>query len=276
MARAARSTARSELSLRLGSAAVGLPLLFLVIWAGGNWVAGIASLAALIALNELLVLLRKAGWRPLRFAGLVWGAGLVGAAAIDGWAVLLALAAGAVATLAAAIVTRRSLESVGDWIISSAGVAYVALPLAALVLLRTGDAGLEWLIAAFAITFATDTGAYAVGRVIGRHKMSPSISPGKTWEGAAGGLAACIGATVGLVALLDDLPTVYWAAVVLGGAVGTIAQVGDLLESKLKRLAGAKDSGALIPGHGGLLDRLDSLVLVFPLVYYASRVWPSS
>ena len=79
-----------------------------------------------------------------------------------------------------------------------------------------------------------------------------------------------------MIALIDVLPTVYWAAAALGAAVGVLSQVGDLLESKVKRLANAKDSGVLIPGHGGLLDRLDSLVLAFPLVYYGSKVWPAA
>ena len=105
--------------------------------------------------------------------------------------------------------------------------------------------------------------------------MAPTLSPGKTWEGAAGALLAGVGATIGLVLLLEPLASVLWAAAALGAGVGIVSQAGDLLESKLKRLAGAKDSGALVPGHGGLLDRLDSLVPVFPLVYYASRVWPA-
>jgi phosphatidate cytidylyltransferase len=104
--------------------------------------------------------------------------------------------------------------------------------------------------------------------------MASRISPGKTWEGAVGGLVAGVAATIALVALLDGLPTVWWAASLLGLAIGSISQVGDLAESKLKRMASVKNSGKLIPGHGGLLDRLDSLVLIFPLVYVASRMWP--
>ncbi len=222
---------RSDLRLRVVSAAVGLPLLFLVLWLGGLVFAAVAIAAALIALRELLDLLRRA--RTVRGGGPI---------VLDGVRVL-------------------------------AGVAYVALPFAALIALRLGDAGLQWTALAFLVTFATDTSAYAVGRAVGRRKLAPSISPGKTWEGAIGGLVGAAAATAALVALLGGIETRLLPAIALGLGVGVVAQAGDLLESKVKRMAGAKDSGRLIPGHGGLLDRLDSLLPVFPLVYYASRVW---
>ena len=222
---------RSELRLRVASAAVGLPLLFLVLWAGGLVFAAVAVVAALIALREMLDLLRRA--RTIRGGGPV---------VLDGVRVL-------------------------------AGVACVALPFAALIALRLDDAGLQWTALAFLVTFATDTSAYAVGRAVGRRKLAPSISPGKTWEGAVGGLVGAAAAAAALVVLLDGIESNLLPAIALGLGVGVAAQAGDLIESKVKRLADAKDSGRLIPGHGGLLDRLDSLLPVFPLVYYASWVW---
>ena len=222
---------RSELRLRVASAAVGLPLLFLVLWVGGPVFAAVAIVAALIALREMLDLLRRA--RTMRGGGSI----------------------------------------LRDAAFALAGVAYVVLPFAALIALRLGDVGLQWTALAFLVTFATDTGAYAVGRAVGRRKLAPSISPGKTWEGAVGGLVGAAAAAVALVALLDGIESLILPAIVLGLGVAVVAQAGDLLESKIKRMAGAKDSGRLIPGHGGLLDRLDSLLPVFPLVYYASRAW---
>lgn len=235
----------NELRLRLITAAVGLPLLLAVVWAGGAPFVVVTAAAALLAVRELLGLLRAArvrrgdGGPDSRPRG--QGGGLGGGPR--------------------------------DWAIAAVGFCYITLPLAALGLTRLGDAGLQWVALAFLATFATDTGAYAVGRAIGRRKLAPSISPGKTWEGAIGGLLGAAGATVALVHLLDGIESRVWPALALGLAIGVAAQAGDLLESKLKRVAGAKDSGRLIPGHGGLLDRLDSLVPVFPLVYYASRVW---
>ena len=275
MAPAARAP-RSDLRTRLISAAVGIPILGIVVWLGGFLIAAVAALVVLLALNELLALVRRAGRRPFRNEGTVWGAAVAAAAAFDGVSVMIALGVGAVAVLVAGAVYRRSVLFVGDWALTTLGVAYVSLPLATVVLTREGTAGIAWLALAIGATFATDTGAYAIGRAIGRHKMAPRISPGKTWEGAAGGLVAAVAATVAIVAIAGGLTNAFWQAAALGTGIGVVGQMGDLLESKLKRLAGVKDSGVLIPGHGGMLDRLDSLVLVFPLVYYASRAWPAA
>ena len=270
----ARAT-EDRLQTRLISAGVGIPALLLAIWAGGYWTSAVAALAALLAVRELGALLRGVGLRPLQEEGAVWGAAVVLLAPSGGRNVLLALATGAVAVLIVAVATRRSTASLGDWMTTLAAMAYATLPLTALVLLREGEAGVAWLLVAFFATFATDTGAYAVGRLAGRHALAPRISPGKTWEGAGGGLVAGTGAAVALVAVLGSIETSLGAAVLLGLGIALAAQAGDLAESALKRRAGAKDSGTLIPGHGGLLDRMDSLIPVFPLVYAASRVWPA-
>jgi phosphatidate cytidylyltransferase len=265
---------KSNLSARLISAAVLIPLLALVGWLGGITAVIVATIASLTGTSEILLLVRNAGWRPVRREGIVLGAIVTAAAAFGGQVVLLATASVALALFIAVAIIRRNAQFIGDFFFTLAPTLYVSLPLAAIVLLREGPFGLQWLILAFAATFSLDTGAYAIGRLIGKHKLAPSISPGKTWEGAAGGFLAAIGATIGLVALLGDITVAYWQAAMLGAGIGVVGQIGDLAESKLKRIARVKDSGILIPGHGGLLDRLDSLVLVFPLVYYASQIWP--
>ena len=137
------------------------------------------------------------------------------------------------------------------------------------------DLGRNWLIFALLTTFATDTGAYLVGRAVGRHPMAPSVSPNKTWEGAVGGF---VGAVV-VALLLERLLNLglgisgwtggwNWQPLLIGATVGIVSQAGDLLESKLKRLSQVKDAGALMPGHGGILDRLDSVLVTIPAVYY--------
>ncbi len=141
------------------------------------------------------------------------------------------------------------------------------------------EVGRNWLLFALLTTFATDTGAYLVGRAIGRHPMAPSISPGKTWEGAVGGFTGAVIAALLLERLLnlglgaatglgDSCAAWNWQPLAIGATVGLTGQVGDLLESKIKRLSQVKDAGALIPGHGGMLDRLDSLLITIPTVYY--------
>ncbi len=130
-----------------------------------------------------------------------------------------------------------------------------------------GILGRNWLLFILAGTSACDTGAYAVGRLMGRHQMAPVISPNKTWEGAIGGFVASVGAMLAVGVLLD-LGVAMWQQAVVAVAVAIAAQTGDLVESVLKRAANVKDSGSIMPGHGGLLDRIDSTLFVLPAVYY--------
>lgn len=140
---------------------------------------------------------------------------------------------------------------------------------------NTYDLGRNWLLFALLTTFATDTGAYLVGRTIGRHPMAPKVSPNKTWEGAVGGLLGAVLAAALLERALNlglGLPgwdsAWNWQPLLIGATVGMAAQAGDLLESWLKRRSQVKDAGSLMPGHGGILDRLDSLLITVPVVYY--------
>ena len=130
-----------------------------------------------------------------------------------------------------------------------------------------GDFGRSWLLFALLVVFACDTGAFAVGRLVGRHRMAPRLSPNKTWEGAAGGLAASVGAAL-LVGLAFDLAVPLWQQALIGAVASVAAQVGDLFESALKRAANVKDSGSIMPGHGGILDRMDSILFALPAVFY--------
>jgi phosphatidate cytidylyltransferase len=137
-----------------------------------------------------------------------------------------------------------------------------------LAALRQGN-GTSWLLMVLLGTAACDTGAYLVGSMLGRHKLIPHISPAKTWEGLAGGT---LGAIIAAIALSGLLRLDFAQAVILGLLVCAAAVAGDLCESLLKRAAGVKDSGHVIPGHGGLLDRLDSILFVVLAVYWFSQV----
>ena len=145
------------------------------------------------------------------------------------------------------------------------GCLYGGLGLATVAALRVGPDGLAWVIVALVITWANDTLAYFVGRALGRHKLYLAVSPNKTWEGFAGGFLGSIGGLF-ITRLIFPVLTPL-DCVVLGVAGGLFGPLGDLCESALKRAYGAKDSGFLIPGHGGILDRVDALLFNAPVVY---------
>lgn len=153
-----------------------------------------------------------------------------------------------------------------DWGITVASALYLGITISYLVALRQRTNGFAWASAAFAITWTCDTLAYFVGRAFGKHLLWPRISPRKTWEGLAGGTVAALGAGLALGLWLLALP--WWQGLLLGALVAVAAPFGDLAESLFKRLANVKDSSQLIPGHGGVLDRTDSLLFVFPVVTY--------
>ena len=147
------------------------------------------------------------------------------------------------------------------------GLLYVPA-LAAVWAPLKGDFGASWLLLALATAFGSDTMAYFAGRAFGKHKLYEAVSPKKTVQGAIGGLFGGMLATVGLGSmwLIPEIPV--WHAVLLGLVGSALGQIGDLVESMIKRTFGVKDSGNVIPGHGGLLDRTDALLFVAPLLYY--------
>jgi len=130
----------------------------------------------------------------------------------------------------------------------------------------SADTGLWWLLLCVLTVYAADTAAYFTGRSVGRRRMAPNISPGKTWEGAAGGMAGAVIAATAL-AVVTPLGLEVWQAALTGVILGVVSPAGDLMESMVKRWAGVKDSGIIFPGHGGMLDRLDSLLPSFIVVY---------
>lgn len=152
-----------------------------------------------------------------------------------------------------------------SWALSLGGAFYVGGLLSHFVSLRALDRGLEWTLLAFFPTWANDTGAYFVGRWIGNHSFAPRISPKKTWEGSIGGWISgiAVGTLMGALLRFSLLH-----ASLLGLLISLAATGGDLVESMFKRWAGVKDSGRLIPGHGGILDRIDSLLFSVVVVYY--------
>ncbi|MCF8067896.1 MAG: phosphatidate cytidylyltransferase [Desulfobacterales bacterium] len=159
---------------------------------------------------------------------------------------------------------KKALEFVFK---NTLGMIYIPLLLSCLVLLRNGDNGSSWIFLLLAVVFAGDSGAFYAGSYLGRHKLCPAVSPNKTIEGSIGGLVSNV--AVGFLFSYLLLPDLHPGLLVLFClTVGAAAQVGDLFESELKRSAGIKDSGNILPGHGGILDRIDALLFALPVAYF--------
>lgn len=265
--------ARGNFSRRLVSTAIILPAVVAAVWAGGPWLAALLSAAAAIGSYELAGLMSKTGRRPVMPVALAWSVGMIVAAHlhVSGHPLTVTvspvLAIGAVLALYAFGTGRGLAASAGDYVATVASALLAGGLLAFGILLRAIGDGNEWAVAMLLVIAAADVGGYAVGVPLGRHKLVPQISPAKSWEGAIGGLAAAIGMSVAVVAGFG-LSISTGEAVGLGALLWAGALAGDLSESGLKRLAGSKDSGSLIPGHGGVFDRLDSIVVSLVLCYY--------
>ena len=259
---AARAPRLSNLQTRVISAVVLAAVALSATWAGGIW---FRLLAVAIGAAVFFEWATMAG----RVASIRQQAGswvLVGL-------VLLALAVGMDAqtvflgALGAALLVflYGRLAGEGGWLWLA--VAYAAIPAAALAFLRDGDAAGLWAILfLFAVVWATDILAYFVGRAVGGPKLAPSISPGKTWSGAIGGAAARVAAGIGVAAAAAS-PASPWLIGLAALLLSVLSQMGDLFESGLKRRFGVKDSGWLIPGHGGVMDRVDGLVAAAIALY---------
>jgi phosphatidate cytidylyltransferase len=270
------------MKLRVITAVVGIPLLLAFVYfdfeVDTNWFSHVPLLillvgaAAALGAVEFYRLGTHAGARPLTVFGVIWAVLFVVAALFDlDWATGSLLASAAVLPVVWLVIFRRDTR-LQSWAWTLTGILYMGWMLGYYVALRQLDHGRELVILAVFTTFACDTSAFFVGRAWGRHHMAPTISPHKTWEGAIGGFVGAVAAALALRSLLSlgdwSVPLNYVEAIGLGCIIGVVAQLGDLLESLLKRRAGVKDSGNLIPGHGGVLDRIDSLVFTGLIVYY--------
>ena len=249
-----------------------LAVLIACVTAGGATFSLLAGLGGLACQWEYARILRPPGPRPLmqplELAGYAAGLGVILAAHAGRTDILLAvLSLNVVACGLLSLQRFPSDRSVLDAVARQVqGVCYIPLPLALLILLRSAPGGTAWVFLLCAVIFAGDTAALYAGTLWGRHKLCPAISPGKTVEGALAGLAANL--AVGMAGKALFLPEVGWAAALaFAAAVGLAGQVGDLFESELKRAANVKDSGGLLPGHGGVLDRIDALLFAAPVAF---------
>lgn len=251
---------------RLISAAVMVPVVLAAGYLGGVPFAALITLAALVAGYEFFALMRKAGFRPYTYVGVALIALLMLDAYYPGWSLWRPALVILLATPMVWSILRREMEGfLTGWALTIAGAVYVGGLLSHMVLLRNLPGGLGWMLLLFAGTWATDTVAYFVGVNLGKHGFFTHVSPKKTWEGAIGGFVA---GTLATAFVGHFLGVPIWQGLLLGLVLAVGTTLGDLSESLIKRQVGVKDSSNLIPGHGGMLDRVDSLSFGGVIVYY--------
>lgn len=261
-----------SVGLRVLTAVVVIPIVLTMVWLGGWWAFAAATLAVVWGVYELHVMLLHAGYRPLLIVSVALSLLFMVSAMLPQQRLVL-LEVGISATLLISLPLlffRERLEgALLDWSLTIASALYLGWPLSFLLVLRGYDVGwsngLWWLFTIFGGVWGFDTGAFFAGHFFGRHKLAPRISPAKSWEGVAGGLVFSVLAAVLFTTLPMGIP--WYLAIVLGVLIGIAATLGDLSESLIKRQTHVKDSSQALPGHGGMLDRLDSLAFGVLVIY---------
>lgn len=255
---------------RLLSAAILIPLVAGMTYAGGIWFFATIVLVASMAGYEFFQMMRLGGYKPSRFWGLVLIWLLLADARYPAWQLTRpALAGVMVLSLSWQLLQQDTSTPTVDWALTIVGALYLGWMAGHFISLRDAPRGFEWTVLTLLSTWGADTGAYFIGHSLGRHKCFPRLSPKKTWEGTVGGWICGVAVTllIGLYVMrLDFVPSL-----VLGALVSAFLPLGDLAVSMMKRQVGVKDSSDLIPGHGGMLDRIDSLLFAVAVVYYYAR-----
>jgi phosphatidate cytidylyltransferase len=278
------ATRASNLALRLATAAVGLPIVIGVLYAAPAWGFYLVVLpAALVGVYELLTMTHPAD-PAARGLGVVIS--LAASLAVYAWTAdsRVLLTVFLLVPLSGPLITLMRVGALETAALRACALGFaplfVAVPLTLLAVMRRAfgqEAGAGAALLALGLAWFADTGAYFAGRFLGRHKLYEAVSPNKTVEGAIGGLLASVVWSLGasMSYLRHDLPPV--PAVVLGLVAGALGQAGDLAESVIKRSTGVKDSGAIVPGHGGILDRVDAVLVTTVAVFLYmqwSHAWP--
>jgi len=266
-----------------------IPLLGVIIWFGEPYFTITAAIIGLLAAIEFFRLTRELKAQSLTVFGIIWTALIIVIrnAGINtrlaqnfdtGLIIPAVITSGMIVSLILLLTRKQKTGAFADWSWTLAEIFYVGWFLGYFVALRglggsASTIGRNWVFLAIFASFGSDSAAYFIGSALGKHKMAPAISPKKSWEGCIGGLFGAV-----LVSLFFVLNTPlkvngylnWWQLVIVGLLVSVFGQLGDLVESLFKRNTGVKDSGNLFPGHGGMLDRIDSLVFAAIIVYYVA------
>jgi phosphatidate cytidylyltransferase len=267
---------------RIGFAVVAIPAALALVWQGGWWLAGLVALVAVLGVHEVYRFAQQKGLHPFHGLGLLVAAlvplvlwSVVGPEQLDLVRCIMFAPLALLALLILALASRRPDQSpLASVAVTWFGVAYAAVLPSYLIVLRHGGGLGErswngvWLtFFPLVLVWACDTAAMFAGKFLGGPRLAPVVSPGKTWSGTIVGALVAIGVAPGVYALAlkpYGVRLELWQVLLFGAIVGIVGQVGDLAESLLKREAGMKDSSDIIPGHGGVLDRFDSLYFVLP------------
>ena len=246
------------------------------VWFGGWWAFAGVTIVAVLGAYELHNMMLHEGYHPMILISLALSLLFLVAAMVPQERPLLLEIGLGVALLVTfpLLFFRKKLDgAMVDWSLTLAIAVYLGWPLSLFPILRGYQVGIStgfwWLLTLLLGVWGFDTGAFFAGHFFGRHKLAPGISPGKTWEGVLGGLIFSIAAAILFAMLPLHIP--WYLALLLGMLIGIAATLGDLAESLIKRQTHVKDSGQIIPGHGGILDRVDSLLFAVIVVYFFAQ-----
>ena len=270
-----------SVGLRIVTSVIVIPVVLVFVWLGGWWAFAASLLVVALGTYELHMMMIHSGYHPLLLVSLALSTLILVSAMLPSPQVRISLLeigfGGALLISFPWLFSRKNLDgALVDWALTLAFSIYLGLPMSFLLLLRGYQVGWPlsrgawWALAALIGVWSFDSAAFFAGRFFGRHKLAPRISPGKTWEGVLGGLIVSI--IVSLLITVGPLGLPWYLGVFLGILIGVAAVLGDLAESLMKRQTHVKDSGQIMPGHGGILDRIDSLLFVLIVVYLFAQL----
>jgi phosphatidate cytidylyltransferase len=255
---------------------IGIPVVLALVWFGGWWAFAGVTIVAVLGAYELHNMMLHEGYHPMILISLALSLLFLVAAMVPQQRPLFLEIGLGVALLVTfpLLFFRKKLEgAMVDWSLTLAIAIYLGWPLSLFPILRGYQVGIStgfwWLLTLMLGVWGFDTGAFFAGHFFGRHKLAPNISPGKTWEGVFGGLVFSI--TAALLFTMLPLHVPWYLALLLGTLIGIASTLGDLAESLIKRQTHVKDSGQIIPGHGGILDRVDSLLFAVIVLYFFAQ-----
>lgn len=262
---------------RMVTSIVAIPIVLAVVWFGGWWAFAAATLVVILGTNELHSMMLHEGYHPLIIISLLLSLLFLVASMFPQQRLMLLEFGLSLALLVTfpLLFFRKKLEgAMVDWSLTLAIAVYLGWPMSIFPLVRGFQVGIStgfwWVLTILLGVWGFDTGAFFAGHFFGRHKLAPGISPAKTWEGVFGGLVLSIAAA--LLFTVRPLGVAWYLAILLGVLIGIAATLGDLAESLIKRQTHVKDSGQIMPGHGGILDRVDSLLFAVIVVYVFSQL----